>query len=74
MSNKRSVTIARHRTSISLEDEFWMALAEFAAQDGKSIAALITEIDQGRGAEARERGSLSSAIRLHVLKRARKMP
>ena len=28
MSNKRSVTIARHRTSISLEDEFWMALAE----------------------------------------------
>jgi predicted DNA-binding ribbon-helix-helix protein len=74
VSNKHSVTIARHRTSISLEDEFWMALAEFAAQDGKSIAALITEIDQGRGAEARERASLSSAIRLYVLKRARKMP
>jgi predicted DNA-binding ribbon-helix-helix protein len=69
--SKRSVTIARHRTSVSLEEEFWTALAELAAEDGKSVAALIAEIDQGRGAEARERASLSSAIRLYVLRRAR---
>ncbi len=74
MSNKRSVTIARHRTSVSLEEEFWTALAEFAAKDGKSVAALIGEIDQGREAatpeaEACDRTSLSAAIRLYVLKR-----
>ena len=74
MSNKRSVTIARHRTSVSLEEAFWTALAELAAEDGKSVSALIAEIDEGRGAEARERASLSSAIRLYVLKRARKTP
>ena len=74
MSNKRSVTIARHRTSVSLGEAFWTALAELAAEDGKSVAALIAEIDEGRGAEARERASLSSAIRLYVLKRARKTP
>ena len=74
MSNKRSVTIARHRTSVSLEEAFWTVLAELAAEDGKSVAALIADIDQGRGAQARERTSLSSAIRLYVLKRARKTP
>ena len=72
MSNKRSVTIARHRTSVSIEDEFWTALAELAAQDGKSVAALVAEIDKGRGARAGERASLSSAIRLYVLSRARR--
>ncbi len=72
--SKRSVTIARHRTSISLEEEFWTALAEIAAEDSKSVAALIAEIDKGRGAEALARASLSSAIRLYVLKRARKTP
>lgn len=69
MSNKRSVTIARHRTSVSLEEEFWTALAAFAAKDGKSVAALIGEIDKGRGADTSGRASLSSAIRLYVLKR-----
>jgi predicted DNA-binding ribbon-helix-helix protein len=72
--NKRSVTIARHRTSVSIEDEFWAALAEFAAEDEKSVAALVAEIDQGRGARASERASLSAAIRLYVLKRARTTP
>jgi predicted DNA-binding ribbon-helix-helix protein len=72
VSNKRSVTIARHRTSVSLEEEFWTALGEFASKDGKSVAALIGEIDKGRGAEARDGMSLSSAIRLYVLKRLRK--
>ncbi|HUU67228.1 MAG TPA: ribbon-helix-helix domain-containing protein [Methyloceanibacter sp.] len=78
--NKRSLTIARHRTSVSLEEPFWTALADIAKQDGKSVAGLVREIDTGRG-EARVRGdggtdndstvSLSAAIRLYVLERAR---
>jgi len=64
--NKRSLTIARHRTSISLEDEFWQALSDIAREEAKSIATLVGEIDKGR-AEA----SLSAAIRLYVLQRMR---
>jgi predicted DNA-binding ribbon-helix-helix protein len=58
---KRSVTIAGHRTSVSLEDAFWDELARDARRRGVSVNALIAEID-----DARET-NLSSAIRLHVL-------
>jgi predicted DNA-binding ribbon-helix-helix protein len=64
--NKRSVTIAKHRTSISLEDAFWAALGELAQADGRSLAALINEIDKTRGDS-----SLSAAIRVYVLERTR---
>jgi predicted DNA-binding ribbon-helix-helix protein len=66
--NKRSLTIARHRTSVSLEEPFWAALADIAKAQGKSIASLVSEIDERRikGTEA----SLSAAIRLYVLRRA----
>ena len=59
---KRSVTIAGHRTSVSLEAPFWDALGEIAAGRGMSLGALVAEIDAGRGA-----ANLSSALRLHVL-------
>jgi predicted DNA-binding ribbon-helix-helix protein len=59
---KRSITIAGHRTSVSIEDDFWEALGEIAAARGISTAALIAEVDQRRGA-----ANLSSAIRSHVL-------
>jgi predicted DNA-binding ribbon-helix-helix protein len=59
---KRSLGIAGHRTSISLEDAFWEALKDVALAEGKSRTALIAEIDARRG----ELG-LSSAVRLHVL-------
>ena len=62
---KRSVMVAGHRTSVSLEDAFWAALAASAAREGKSINALIGEIDGGRA------GNLSSAIRVYVLSRAK---
>lgn len=58
---KRSVTIAGHRTSISLEDAFWEALTQIAAEKGLSINRLISMIDEER------RGNLSSAIRVYVL-------
>jgi predicted DNA-binding ribbon-helix-helix protein len=60
---KRSVTIAGHRTSISLEPEFWRALSEIADAKGESLAGLIAAID---GARARDI-NLSAAIRIYVL-------
>ena len=58
---KRSVTIAGHRTSVSLEAPFWSALKQTAVERGISLNALIGEIDRGRA------GNLSSAIRVFVL-------
>jgi predicted DNA-binding ribbon-helix-helix protein len=58
---KHSVMIDGHKTSVSLEDEFWLALAEIAAVERRSMNALIGEIDRVRS------GNLSSALRLYVL-------
>jgi len=74
--NKRSLTIARHRTSVSLEEPFWTALADIAKAQNKSIASLVSEIDKGRS-ERTDEESLSAAIRLYVLERLqakREMP
>ena len=60
---KRSITIAGHRTSISLEEEFWKALRAIAREDGQSINALVSTIDKQRTT------NLSSAIRVFVLNR-----
>ena len=60
---KRSVTIAGHRTSVSLEEEFWKALRAIAREDGQSINALVSTIDKQRTT------NLSSAIRVFVLNR-----
>jgi len=62
---KRSVKIAGHSTSLSLEGVFWDALKEVAAARGLSINALIEEIDRGRAAK------LSSAVRVYLLNRYR---
>lgn len=66
--NKRSLTIARHRTSVSLEEPFWTALADIAKAEGKSVAGLVREIDRRRSARDGA-SSLSAAIRLYVLER-----
>jgi len=60
---KRSITIAGHRTSVSLEEPFWQAIREIAGATGTSVAALVASIDRERGA----RVSLSSALRLRAL-------
>jgi predicted DNA-binding ribbon-helix-helix protein len=65
---KRSLTVAGHRTSVSLEEPFWAALAEIAADGWSSIAALVASIDRTRP----PRTNLSSAIRVFVLDRYRK--
>jgi predicted DNA-binding ribbon-helix-helix protein len=59
---KHSLTIAGHRTSISLERAFWDRLNALAADRGLSLAAFVAEIDAGRGA-----ANLSSAIRVFLL-------
>jgi predicted DNA-binding ribbon-helix-helix protein len=58
---KRSFTIARHRTSIALEPEFWEALERIAAARELSLTRLVAEID------ASKRGGLASALRVYVL-------
>ena len=59
---KRSVSIAGHRTSVSLEEPFGDALRVLAERRGISVQSLIGRIDAGRGEQ-----NLSSAIRVHVL-------
>lgn len=61
---KHSLTLSGHRTSVSLEDEFWNAFREIAAERGQPLNALAAEIDRARGLEM----GLASAIRLFVLK------
>jgi predicted DNA-binding ribbon-helix-helix protein len=65
---KRSLTVRGHRTSVSLEPEFWEAFRAIAAADGRALNELAAEIDAGRGTG---RG-LASAIRVFVLERARR--
>ncbi|MBM9595854.1 ribbon-helix-helix domain-containing protein [Roseitranquillus sediminis] len=64
---KHSLTLRGHRTSVSLEDEFWQAFREIAAQRETALNALAAEIDEARGADA----GLASAIRVFVLRHYR---
>lgn len=64
---KRSVRIAGHPTSVSLEAAFWEALKDIAAERGQSLNTLITEIDEHRALDAGGGGNLSSAIRVWTL-------
>lgn len=59
---KRSIVIAGHKTSVSLEDDFWEALKEIASQRKETLSDLVAGIDASR-----TQGNLSSAIRLFVL-------
>ena len=59
---KRSVVLAGHKTSVSLEDAFWNSLKEIAGSGNMSLSDLLIAIDSGR-----RHGNLSSAIRLFVL-------
>jgi predicted DNA-binding ribbon-helix-helix protein len=63
---KRSVSIAGHRTSISLEQPFWEGLRKIAEREAVSIQALIGRIDAERGEQ-----NLSSAIRVFVFDKMR---
>lgn len=60
---KRSVVIAGHKTSVSLEDAFWDVLKEAATRSGRTLSDLVSEIDDAR----MDGANLSSMIRLYVL-------
>ncbi|MEA2982014.1 MAG: hypothetical protein QOF91_3365 [Alphaproteobacteria bacterium] len=59
---KRSIVIAGHKTSVSLEDAFWKGLKEIADDRDMTLSDLVSSIDTDR-----QHGNLSSAIRLFVL-------
>ncbi len=59
---KRSIRVARHSTSLSLEPEFWSELKRLAKAEKISLNELVTRIDKERD------GNLSSALRVHVLR------
>jgi|SRR4030081_2336344 predicted DNA-binding ribbon-helix-helix protein len=59
---KRSIVIAGHKTSVSLEEAFWKGLKEIASGRDRTLSAMVATIDSGRA-----HGNLSSAIRLFVL-------
>lgn len=67
---KRSLTLRGHRTSISLEEPFWQAFRDIAAEKDMPINALAAEIDAARGLDC----GLASAIRLYVLDWYRRKP
>ncbi|MFD1158168.1 ribbon-helix-helix domain-containing protein [Roseovarius aestuarii] len=64
---KHSLTLRGHRTSVSLEEEFWHAFREIATEQDKPINVLAAKIDADRGPDI----GLASAIRLYVLKHFR---
>ncbi len=63
---KRSVVVAGHKTSVTLEDAFWVVLKDIARNRDMTLSAIIGQIDRQRHS-----GNLSSTIRLFVLEEAR---
>jgi predicted DNA-binding ribbon-helix-helix protein len=59
---KHSIMLNGHKTSVSLEDQFWDGLREIAARDNVAVSTLVERIDLGRSGN-----NLSSAIRVFVL-------
>ena len=64
---KRSLTLRGHRTSVSLENEFWQAFRDIARSESRAINGLAAEIDEARTPDT----GLATAIRLHVLRHYR---
>jgi predicted DNA-binding ribbon-helix-helix protein len=62
---KRSITLEGHKTSVTLEDEFWEALHVIAHREKTTVVSLVRQINQ-----TRNKSNLSSAIRVFVLKRS----
>jgi predicted DNA-binding ribbon-helix-helix protein len=60
---KHSLTLRGHRTSVSLEPEFWVAFRQIAKSEERALNDLAAEIDAARGTDC----GLASAIRVHVL-------
>ena len=66
---KRSIVVAGHKTSVSLEEAFWNGMKEISGTRDMTLSELVGEIDSNR-----QQGNLSSAIRLFVLDYFRAAP
>ena len=64
---KHSIAVGGHKTSVSLEDDFWAALREIALRDRATLSDLVGSIDSQR-----QHGNLSSSVRLFVLNHYRR--
>ena len=62
---KRSFSLAGHRTSVALENEFWAALGHIAAEHGQAFSMLVSAVDAGRSPDQ----PLASALRVLALRR-----
>jgi len=65
---KRSIVVAGHKTSVSLEEAFWNGMKEISGLRNMTLSELVGEIDNNR-----QQGNLSSAIRLFVLEHYRRL-
>ncbi len=66
---KRSLTLKGHRTSVTLEDDFWRAFRSIASEKAVAVNTLAAEIDAERGTES----GLATAIRIYILRHYRVM-
>ncbi len=73
MMKKKSITLKGHRTSIALEEEFWLALEDLATIDNRTLPALVNAIDRERLKLSPTPG-LASAIRVYILNRVQRAP
>lgn len=62
---KRSFSLAGHRTSVAVEDEFWAALRQISDERGQALSALVAEVDASRSPDQ----PLASALRVLALRR-----
>ena len=65
---KHSLTLKGHRTSVSLEESFWLAFRDIATEKGVALNVLASEIDASRDADV----GLASAIRVFVFQTLRR--
>jgi predicted DNA-binding ribbon-helix-helix protein len=67
---KRSFSLAGHRTSVALEDEFWAVLTAAAAARGMTLGGLVAAVDAGRAQQSDPGRNLASALRVLALAEA----
>jgi len=63
LMRRRTIRIGHHKTSVTLEDQFWNGLKEIANERGLTVAALVRNVDADR-----DNANLCSAIRVFVLR------
>lgn len=66
---KRSLTLKGHRTSVSLEEEFWELLERYAEKEKRSLSSVIEQVDEARAKSTESVPCLASALRVFVVQK-----